>query len=192
MDRSGAGLAPARSRPSPQPDRKLGGTQMTLWSRAPRQVYEVHGEDDHLAEEAAAPSERTAPQPAANVEGARSNGVLGLTLLVAVTLGAVALVLLALSHPLTGRRPLAERHALPGSMRQAFPHPSTTAPPEVRMPPRSKRHVRASIPPVALPRRRYRRIAGGHSEPQKIVTAPAGDRASGGPASAGGEFDFER
>jgi hypothetical protein len=165
---------------------------MSLWSKAPRQVYMVHGEDDYVSEDGVTPTERMAPALDPSTEGSRSGRVLGLALLVVVALGAVGLVLHSLSHAPAGRRSVAEHRALSAATHRAFPEAPTTAPPEVRAPARTKRHARASIPPEVRPRRRNRRLAGGHSEIPKIVTAPPGDQTSGGPASAGGEFDFER
>ncbi len=159
---------------------------MSLWSRAPRQVYMVHGEDDYVAHDDA-PSEGTIPQLDTSVEGSRSGGVLGLTLLVLVTIGAVALVLLSLSHGPTGRQSVAERRAASGDTRRAFPDPPTTAPPEVHRPPYPRRHARASISPVVRPRRRDQRIARGYAKAHEIMIVPAG-----GQPLAGGEFDFER
>jgi hypothetical protein len=164
---------------------------MSLWNRAPRQVYEVHGEDDYVTHDDATPNECAAPQlDTSVVSSPRSGGVLGLALLVVVTLGAVALVLLALSHAPAGRHTVAERQVPSGDSHRSFPGPSTTAPPEVHRPTHSKRHVRADIFQVTRPRRRNRRIAGGHVETPTIVIAPPGGQPSGAPAR--GEFDFER
>jgi hypothetical protein len=163
---------------------------MSLWSRAPRQVYEVHGEDDCLAEDGAPPGERPAPELSASAKGSRSGRVLGLAFLVMVTLGAVAIVSLSLSHAPSGRQYTAERESSPRAARRAFPDPPTTAPPEVHRPPYSKRHARAPISAAAHPRRRHRRIAGRHAETPKIPIGPAGGQPSGTPTR--GEFDFER
>lgn len=164
---------------------------MSLWNRAPRQVYMVHGEDDYDAGNDVTPGERMAPALDPSTERSRSGRVLGLTLLVVVTFGAVGLLSLSLSHAPAGRRPVAEHHALPAAARRAFPEASAAARAEIHQPAHSNRAARASIAPPAHPRRRYRRIAAGHSEIPKIVTAPAGDQPPG-PASAGGEFGFER
>jgi hypothetical protein len=191
VDRPGAGLAlPAPGRLRGQI--ATGDTCMSLWSRAPRQVYMVHGEDDPVAEDDLTPSERMAPALDASTEGSRSGRVLGLALLVVVALGAVGLVLLSLSHAPAGRQSTVGGELAPRATRPAFPGLPTTARPEIQAPARTKRHARASIPPQVRPRRHYRRIARGHSEFPKIATAPAGHRPSGGSASAGGEFDFER
>jgi hypothetical protein len=171
---------------------------MSLLSRAPRQVYEVHGEDDYLADDSVAPSKYTVHQLDASVEGSRSGRVLGLALLVVVTLGALALVLLHVSHTSAGRQSVAERRVSSAATRRAAPDPLTTALPEVHTPqvhtpPYSKRHTRASTSSAARPRRRDKRIVGGHAQPPKIVViGQAGDRSSPVPAWAAGEFDFER
>lgn len=184
---------------------------MSLWNRTPRQVYEVYGDEDclagacaprsacearqpcedgHPADSGAPPSECVPPELDASLKTSRSGRVLGLTLLVAVTLGAVAVVSLSLSHAPSVRQSAAERHASPAATRRAFPGPTTPAPPEVHMLAHPRRHARAPISPVAHPRRRDRRIAGGHDESPHIVIRPTGGQSAG--ASVGREFDFER
>ena len=166
---------------------------MSLWSRAPRQVYEVYGEDDHFLDEGAPPSECAVRELDASVEDSRQGRLLGLALLAAVTLGAAVLVLLHVSHTPPTRQPVAERHAFSGAERPALPDVPTTAPPQVHEPLHTDRHARASTPPPARPRRHRPRIAGGHAEPPKIL-APGhvGGQPSAAPARAANEFDFER
>jgi hypothetical protein len=150
----------------------------------------VHGEDDYVTDDDA-PSERAAPQLDTGVVGSpRSSGVLGLTLLAVVTLGAVVVVLLSLSHRPTGRQSVAERHSPAGATRRAFPDPPTTAPPEVHALPYSRRHAHAPISPVARPWRRGRRIAVGYAKTPTIAIGPV--RRLSAEALAGREFDFER
>lgn len=163
---------------------------MSLWSRAPRQVYEVYGEDDCLAEQGAPQNECSVPEISASANGSRSGRVLGLTLLVVVTLGAVAAVSFSLSHAPPGRQSTVERDLSPRATQRALPSPPAAAPPAIHTPAYSKRHARASISRAAHPRSRDRQIAGGHTKTPEIVIGPAGAQPSG--ALTRGEFDFER
>jgi hypothetical protein len=85
---------------------------MSLWRRAPRQVYRVYGEDEYLAEEhVAADAEflREAEdsrsyenaseiRAAAHPTGSRTPRLVGVGVLLGVTVGAAGLVFLHLSH----------------------------------------------------------------------------------------------
>lgn len=85
---------------------------MSLWRRAPRQVYRVYGEDEYLAEEhVAADAEflRGAEdsrsyengseiRAAAHPTGSRTPRLVGVGVLLGVTVGAAGLVLSHLSH----------------------------------------------------------------------------------------------
>lgn len=164
------------------------------WLRgAPRQVYEVHGEDERFGEEGVCAGADATQQIDASVEGTSSGRVVGPALLITVTLGAAAVVLLHVPHAPAVPKSVAERHASSGARRRAFPDAPATAPPEVHQPRYSRRHAPASAPPPARPHRRRRRIARGHDEPPKNVAAePLRDHTSVAAARAGGEFDFER
>lgn len=111
-ERPGAGflpiLAPGRLRGR---CRSSGGSPMSLWRRAPRQVYRVYGEDEYLAEEhVAADAEflraedshsyekRSELGGAAPPTASRTPRLVGIGLLLGVTVGAAGLVLSHLSH----------------------------------------------------------------------------------------------
>ncbi len=133
--RPGAGftsvLAPGRLRgrgPLRRARSSLGGSSMSLWRRAPRQVYCVYGEDEYLADEVRAQeaqplgneeevgAHETRPQrgpslSAAGAEresrprprpersiGSRTPRLVGVGLLLGVTVGAIALVLSHMTH----------------------------------------------------------------------------------------------
>ena len=168
---------------------------MSRWGRAPRQVYEVHGEDDYLAGNGAPPNVCAMRQVDASVESSSAARVLGLALLAVVTLGAISLVLLHASHRPMVRQSVAEPHASPNPRRRAFPGTPSSAPPPIHRPPHSGRHVRAPTVRVARSHRLRKRIAGGHVQPiqpSRLALPPTDERPIGVPVGAAGEFDFER
>jgi hypothetical protein len=97
---------------------------MTLWRRAPRQVYRVYGEEEYLATDATPSCESSQP-PSANLdEGhhavsspcsyeSHTGRLLGLGLLASVTVGVLGLVGLNASH----RHDSPHRHDNPPRLR---------------------------------------------------------------------------
>jgi hypothetical protein len=165
---------------------------MSWLRRAPRQVYEVHGEDNAFFEEGVDACGYTAPPLDTGAQDAGASRAILLVLLVAVTLGATVLVLLHVSRGPSARQPVAGHHVVSGARRRPFPDVPTTAPPQVHTPLSTERHARAPMPPAARPHRRRRRIARGHAEPSKTFTAGwVGEQQPATPR-AGGEFEFER
>lgn len=79
---------------------------MTLWNRAPREVYRVYGEDEYLAGDALSAGEESPPAPADEYEAdrhaavgspsqrSRSGRLAGLGMLAGVTMAAFGLVAL--------------------------------------------------------------------------------------------------
>jgi hypothetical protein len=67
---------------------------MTLWRRAPREVYRVYGEDEYLSEDSIHTSEEELSPPLvdAQAHASRAGRLIALGLLVGVTVGAIALV----------------------------------------------------------------------------------------------------
>jgi hypothetical protein len=87
---------------------------MTLWQRAPREVYRVYGQDEYLAEEAPSPTETSSPAlPAKQSHGSRSARLIGLGVLVGVSVGALGLVVAHVSH----QPPAAQRSVVAQSSR---------------------------------------------------------------------------
>ena len=82
---------------------------LTLWQKAPREVYRVYGEDEYLSGQDALASEQAAQSPAGQEgpqpfhgEGShnsRSGRLMGLGLLLGVIAGAIGLVVVNASHP---------------------------------------------------------------------------------------------
>lgn len=143
---------------------------MSLWRRAPRQVYRVYGEDEYLAEEhVAADTEflgeaedprsyesgseiRTAAHPT----GSRTSRLVGVGLLLGVTVGAAGLVLSHLSHETSPPRvslpgPSVLHHMSGASSRSVSQHTfgKRAADAEANLPNRTWAR-RASAPPYAM------------------------------------------
>ncbi|HEX4837473.1 MAG TPA: hypothetical protein VFV03_02975, partial [Solirubrobacteraceae bacterium] len=90
---------------------------MTLWHRAPREVYRVYGEDEYLADDAPSAGDGSHPTQAHEHEidhhaaaaswshRSRSGRLVGLGLLVGVTVSALGLVAVNTAH----RPPAASR-----------------------------------------------------------------------------------
>jgi hypothetical protein len=110
---------------------------MTLWHRAPREVYRVYGEDEYLAEEALSAGQESPPSPADEYEADRSAAVglpshrsrsgrlAGLGLLAGVTMAAFGLVALHANH----RSPTASRIVVAQTTRASIAaHASVDAP----------------------------------------------------------------
>jgi hypothetical protein len=105
------------------------GGLMTLWQRAPREVYRVYGEDEYLAEgEVHAATESRSVPVSEEAHGPRSGRLLGLGLLVGVTVGALGLVVLNVSHRGTAGSRLGVSHrAAEGAVRHTSA-PARTSP----------------------------------------------------------------
>ncbi len=171
-ERPGAGslpvLAPGRLRGW---QRSLGGSTMSLWRRAPRQVYRVYAEDEYLAEEhGAAESERLreAEQPGSRERrpeiglspptGSRTARLVGVGLLLGATVGAAGLVLSHLTHEASPPRgsssgSLAARRPSPTSSR-SFSHRTSgeaSADPQSESQSSGTSRIRASVSGYAPP-----------------------------------------
>src|ERR1700684_743101 len=106
---------------------------MSLWQRTPREVYRVYGEDEYLADDGQSTGEPARARPGqadgehgrsvgASSQSYRSQGrLIGLGLLMGVTVGAVALVVLNISH-----RSFAAPHQ---GVRQSAPAQVSSSPP---------------------------------------------------------------
>ncbi|MGH2912208.1 MAG: hypothetical protein ACRDJ3_07000, partial [Solirubrobacteraceae bacterium] len=163
---------------------------MSLLRRAPRQVYEVHGEDDPLEERVVGGGEDTVHPTDTGVQGGGVGRALGLTLFAAVALGVAVLVLLHVSRAPAVRRPVAERRAPSDVRRRAFPNVPTTAPPQVHVPHIDRKAHAPTSRPVT-PHRHHRRNANGHEDtPNTVTVAPVGGRTSATAVWAGSEFEF--
>jgi hypothetical protein len=92
---------------------------MTLWHRAPREVYRVYAEDEYLAQSDAHADEQTWTPPSHS----RSGRLVGLGLLVGVTVGAFALVALNASQ----RAPMAPQSRVAQSPRVGAASRTSTA-----------------------------------------------------------------
>jgi hypothetical protein len=70
------------------------GAHMSLWRRAPREVYRVYGEDEYLAEGAESPQEADLPHLAEPPPSRKSSSgrLVGLGLLAGVTVGTIGIV----------------------------------------------------------------------------------------------------
>jgi hypothetical protein len=72
---------------------------MSLWHRAPREVYRVYGEDQYLEGETAPAGQMAPAEETASPAGLHAGRLIGVGLLVGVGLATLALVFLNLSHP---------------------------------------------------------------------------------------------
>lgn len=111
---------------------------MMPWQRAPREVYRVYGEDEYLAAEDRPTSERPHVSASDSVEedsrvalaspashGSGQGRLIGLGLLIGVTIGAVGLVVVNMSHRSPSREAGASR-----SEPARTPSPTEAARPE--------------------------------------------------------------
>jgi hypothetical protein len=191
---------------------------MTLWHRAPREVYRVYGQDEYLAEDdvqVGVGEASSAPPAGEEARGSRSGRLVGLGVLVGVTVGALGLVVLNVWH----QRSAVPRSVVAQSARaraaghpSAASHASTASHASVRVPvgaepathtsTRPASHVSASVRPPARPLVRSPSRGG---TPTRLVSnavsvgpwrgrlstseLPASDA---GAPTIDGEFDFER
>jgi hypothetical protein len=219
-ERPGAGylpiLAPGRLRASPQPRVH---TDMTLWRRAPREVYRVYGEDEYLDDEGSTGEGSQANpipgrwegqpgviSPASH--GSHTAQLLGLGLLVGVVIGVLALVVVNASHKPRTMRPGASR----GATADSASHLSGASGPSAisrtstsRIGYATSNHERASGPHlvhasgahrVHPPAQAPARWAAGLAlvtMPLKLAQTPASaPERDASASSVVGEFDFER
>ncbi|HEY8303457.1 MAG TPA: hypothetical protein VIG42_02595 [Solirubrobacteraceae bacterium] len=166
---------------------------MSLWHRTPGEVYHVYAEDDYPSDE-----HLRAGEPS---RGLRAGGLAGLALLVAVTLGAGALVLLHASRPPAVKRLIVAPPASAGATRRASIEVSAPVPPSVHEPLHQEGRARAFTLPATRSLRHGGRLAGGHGESPATVTGGRLDdqflstqppRLLSATRRAAGEFDFER
>jgi hypothetical protein len=197
---------------------------MTLWRRAPREVYRVYGEDEYLADDDgpaaeeryanSVPGQRDDRHPsmtAARSHGSRPGRLVGLGLLVGVTAGALALVVLNASHRSRAVPPGAAQsatdgtasHASSASHPSAFHHTSSAisagSEPGIRSPSKPISYARPSARPHVRPlARRTERPPefAPNAVPVKLWRAQVSTSElpkSGASASPiDGEFGFER
>lgn len=209
--RPGAGylpiLAPGRLRARL---RWKGGTLVTLWRRAPRQVYRVYGEDEYLSEGGTHVSDQHSRSPIhdedsppfidGGSERSRSGRLIGLGLLVGVTVGAAGLVVVNASRPHGASSSGVVRRG-PASVAS---HPQATASAKHSAVARrrafgvQRSRDHAGARPHVHPSRGRRSHSGTEQlAPVQILrsiqTSKVWTSTSGGPATlTGGEFDFER
>jgi hypothetical protein len=182
---------------------------VTLWQRAPREVYRVYGEDEYLSADDAHATQGES-QPRAGEEGSpsllggdlrysRSGRLLGLGLLVVVTVGAVGLVVASASHrhvaPSSGvLRGAPANIASPSSATESVKHGQAVRKQTFAVPSSGERTVRSPL--LLSPARRSYTKTGKSvliQVPTRIPLPQAEISAPVGPAThIDGEFDFER
>jgi hypothetical protein len=192
---------------------------MTLWHRAPREVYRVYGQDEYLAEDDLQVEAPSAPPSGEEAHGSRSGRLVGLGVLVGVTVGALGLVALNATH----RSPAAPRVVVAQTTHPgAAAHASVDAPishrsvvgmsngPAARRRAPARARTRAPGHPSAGSAHPSAGSAGGNTTvaptsaesvskaasaesaqpPQSTTSEPMGSGAQAPPI--GGEFEFER
>jgi hypothetical protein len=195
---------------------------MTLWHRAPREVYRVYGQDEYLAEDDLQVGEAfSAPPAGEEARGSRSGRLVGLGVLVGVTVGALGLVVLNVWHQRSAAprsvvaqsaRARAAGHSSAASRVSTASRASTASHVSVRVPTgaepathtstRPASHVSASVRPPARPLVRSPSRGGTPTRPvsNAVSVGPWRGRLStselpasdAGPPTIDGEFDFER
>jgi hypothetical protein len=189
---------------------------MTFWHRAPREVYRVYGQDEYLAEDDLQVAEASSASPSGEeAHGSRSGRLVGLGVLVGVTVGALGLVMLNVSHQRSAAprsvvaqsararaagRPSAVSRASTAS--HAFVRVPTGAEPATHTSTRPASRVPASVRPPARPLVRSPSRGGTPTRPVSNAASvgpwrgqlstselPASDA---GAPTIDGEFDFER
>jgi hypothetical protein len=176
---------------------------MTLWRRAPREVYRVYGEDEYLSEDSVHAREEPSPTLAdERTRDSRSGRLVGLGLLAGVIVGAVGLVVLNASHQHAARRSEVAHSAPKGAASNPSATVSASPGPAVATSTAFGPHAHAHVPPSASPLHRRWPHTGRVARAAAIAT-PVGpgqtglhmaelSGSEGAAPSIDGEFGFER